>query len=266
VDEKTPQAALRAATARLATLVRSLKDPQARIPGLQWTVSETAAHVVCELRDYTGFAAGRPAVDTVEGARTPSELSAVVNAEQLRTYPERDPVALSAALPEAAEEYLAAVSGRTPDERTIVSNGLSMTGATMTAALIGEQLLHGWDIAKGARWPWIIPRGEALHVIAGVLSMVPDYLDRERARGRHISYELRMRGGPRYRVAIDDGSARVTPAGERVDCVITADPVAFLLVGYGRVPQLGQVLRGRIMASGRKPWLGFEFGRLITGP
>jgi uncharacterized protein (TIGR03083 family) len=266
VDDSTPDAALRSAATRLGHLVRSVSDPQARVPGLQWTIAETAAHVVCELRDYVGFAAGRSAAPTVDGARSPSERAAIVNAEQLRTYPERDPAVLAAALSPAVDAFLAAASARPADEHTTVSNGLPMTAATMTAALLGEQLLHGWDIARAARKPWTIPRGEALHVIAGVLSMVPDYLDRERARGRHIGYELRMRGGPRYRVAIDDGAARVTAAGERVDCVISANPVAFLLVGYGRVSQVGQVLRGRIVAGGRKPWLGLAFGQLITGP
>jgi uncharacterized protein (TIGR03083 family) len=262
----TADAALRSAAARLANLLRSVRDPNARVPGLQWTIAETGAHVVCELRDYIGFAAGHPAPDSVAGTRTPSERAAVVNAEQLRTYPERDPAALADAITQGVEDYLATASRRTADERTTVSNGVPMSTATMTAALLGEQLLHGWDIAHGAGQPWSLPPDEALLVIAGVVSMVPDYLDRERARGRHISYELRMRGGPRYRVVIDDGAARVTPAGERVDCVISADPAAFLLVGYGRLSQVGQVLRGRILASGRKPWLGLAFGQLITGP
>src|SRR5262249_21847824 len=157
-----------------------------------------------------------------------SERAAVVNAEQLRTYPERDPAALAEAVGTQVEEYLATASRRAADEPTTVSNGVSMTTDMMTAALLGEQLLHGWDIAHAAGQPWSMPRDESLYVIAGVVSMVPDYLDRERARGRHVSYELRMRGGPRYRVVIDDGTAKVTPAGERVDCVISADPAAFL--------------------------------------
>jgi hypothetical protein len=37
-------------------------------------------------------------------------------------------------------------------------------------------------------------------------------------------------------MVIADGTATVAAAGERADCVITADPVAFLLLGYGRSP------------------------------
>jgi hypothetical protein len=38
-------------------------------------------------------------------------------------------------------------------------------------------------------------------------------------------------------MAIANGTGVVTAAGESADCVITADPVAFLLLGLGRVPQ-----------------------------
>ena len=98
------------------------------------------------------------------------------------------------------------------------------------------------------------------------MTMVPDYLDRRRAAGLRVRYELRLRGGPRYRIAIDDGEAEVTAPGRPADCWISADPAAFLLVGYGRSGQWGQIARGKLVAGGRKPWLGFAFGQLITGP
>jgi len=75
-----------------------------------------------------------------------------------------------------------------------------------------------------------------------------------------------MRGGPSYRLAVADGTAVVTAAGERADCVITADPVAFLLLGYGRIRQLSPVLRGQLRPGGRKPWLAMRFGTLLYSP
>lgn len=38
-------------------------------------------------------------------------------------------------------------------------------------------------------------------------------------------------------MAIANGTGVVTAAGESAACVITADPVTFLLLGLGRVPQ-----------------------------
>jgi hypothetical protein len=84
--------------------------------------------------------------------------------------------------------------------------------------------------------------------------------------GLRVSYELRMRGGRRFRLAFADGAATVTAAGERADCVITADPVAFLLLGFGRITQWPLIFRGRLRAGGRKPWLALRFGSLLVTP
>jgi hypothetical protein len=92
---------------------------------------------------------------------------------------------------------------------------------------------------------------------------VPKYL---RPRTTNASFELRLRGAPRYRVAIANGTGVVTVAGEKADCVITADPVTFLLLGLNRVPQLPQLLRGKLWARGRKPWLAAKFGTLLESP
>ncbi|MGE5290807.1 MAG: hypothetical protein ACM3ML_27165 [Micromonosporaceae bacterium] len=98
------------------------------------------------------------------------------------------------------------------------------------------------------------------------MAMVPDYVDRRQAAGLHLAYELRFRGGLRYGLTVDAGTVAITAPGRQVDCWISADPVVFLEVGYGRTAQWGQILRGRILAGGRKRWLGVTFGRLITGP
>jgi uncharacterized protein (TIGR03083 family) len=260
-------AELRAGTVRTAQLLRAVPDPGVRIPGLQWTIAEAAAHLVGELTDYTRYVTGeRKAHGFDDPDQSPSQRSAAANVAQLAAYPERDLGTLADALAPAVEGFLTAAAGRSGDEAIPASNGLTMTLPTMIAALLGEQVIHGIDIARASGQKWPISRGDALVVVAGVMAMVPDYVDRKLAAGLHITYELRFRGGSSYRVAIDDGSARVVGPAGPVDCVISADPVAFLLVGYGRTGQLGAILTGKIVASGRKPWLGLKFGRLITGP
>ena len=140
-----------------------------------------------------------------------------------------------------------------------------MTVPVMTAAMLGDLLVHGLDIARalGRRWP--IAREDALLVMGGVMAMAPGYVDRQRTAGLHVAYELRFRGGPRYQLTVDDATATVTPPDGKADCWISADPVAFLLVGYGRAGHWGQAFRGKIVAGGRKPWLGPKFGKILTG-
>jgi uncharacterized protein (TIGR03083 family) len=257
---------LREAAQRAAAVIRQAPDGAAPVKGLQWTVAETAAHLLSEFHDYAAIVSGAATVSTVDGQQSAAQQTSAANAQQLVRLAERDLARLADALPPAVDAFIAANTGRDPAATLRAPNGVLMTPATMSAALLGELLVHGFDIARATGQPWSIPAPEATEVVGGVMAMLPDYLDRQRAAGRTLSYEVRLRGGPRYRIAIANGAAEVGGAGPAVDCVITANPVAFLLVGYGRVGQLGQALRGRILAGGRKPWLGFAFGQLVTGP
>jgi uncharacterized protein (TIGR03083 family) len=264
------QTALRDAAIRAAAMLLTVPDPGVRVPGLDWTVTETAAHLVAEIEDYTDFVTGDldPRIGLALSApdSTPTELSAASNRRQLEASAGLGLAELADRLVPAADAFGAATPGRSDDEPILTSNGLSTTVPAMTTALLGEVLVHGFDIARAAGLPWTIDPQEALQVLDGIMTMVPDYVDRQAAAGIHVTYELRLRKGPRYRLSIDDGTAEVSGPGAKVDCWISADPVAFLLVGFGRIGQWGQILRGRMLAGGRKPWLGFKFGELLTGP
>ena len=261
--------ALRHAVARSADLWRHIDKPDAPAPGLTWTAAETAAHVVGDLRDYTqaltrhanGYMthANRP-------TESPSRLSAKVNARHLEEVPERNLHRLADMLEVAADAYLNAAVAADPTVEIATPNGLVIGPSTMAALLLGEQLIHGLDISRTAKIPWTIAAADAFLVIPGVLTVAPQYLRPQRAGGVHISFELRMRGGASYRLVVDDGTAVVTAAAQKADCVITADPVAFLLLGYGRISQLSPVLRGQLRPGGRKPWLAMKFGTLLDSP
>ncbi len=260
---------LRDAVARSADLWRAVDKPDAPAPGLVWTAAETAAHVVGDLRDYTqaltrhahGYMthANRP-------TESPSRLSARVNARHLDEVPERNLHRLADMLEETAAAYLDAAAAADPGAEIPTPNGLVIGPSTMACLLLGEQLIHGLDISRAAKEPWTITAGDALLVIPGVLTVAPQYLRPNRAAGVHASFELRMRGGVGYRLAVHDGTAVVTAAGEKADCTISADPVAFLLLGYGRIPQWSPVIRGQLRPGGRKPWLAMKFGKLLYSP
>jgi len=260
--------ALRSAAERTARMVRTVPDGAARVPGMDWSASETAAHLVGELSFYTGFLTGqrdaRDYLDQGPGGPTAAERNAAANTRQLREFPERELSRLADAIVAAAEEFAGAAAGRPDSDRALVTNGMTLTVPVMSALLLGEQVVHGLDIARAARLPWTIAPQDSLLVLAGAVAVLPDYVDRRAAAGRHVSYELRLRGGPGYRLAFDDGTLSVTAPGPRADCAISADPVAFLLVGYGRTGQWGQIIRGKLVAGGRKPWLGLGFGKLLT--
>jgi uncharacterized protein (TIGR03083 family) len=265
------RAAFADAVSRSAQLWRNVSNPVAHVPGLAWTAAQTAAHVVGDLREYTEALTrhinGEPAALKIPDG-SPARVRTAVNDRHLIAVSERDPRRLADALEESATHYLAAASAIDASEPAAIltADGLVLEPAVMTCLLLGEQMVHGLDIARAAHRPWTIDRQDALLVIPAVLSLAPQYLRPERTKGLDISYELRMRGGCRYRMAITNGTGVVTAAGQKADCVVTADPVAFLLVGCGRVAELPQLLRGRLRAGGRKPWLAAKFGSLLASP
>ena len=261
--------ALAQAVARSAQLWRSVADSAAPVPGLTWTAGQTAAHVVGDMREHTEaltthLNGGGAALNIPDGS--PARARTTVNHRHLSDVAERDPRRLADMLEESAASYLAAASAVDSSESIalLTADGLVLEPAVMTCLLLGEQLVHGLDIARAAHLPWSIGRDDALLVIPAVLSLAPKYL--RPSRTKNMSFELRMRGGCRYRMAITNGMGVVTASGQKADCVITADPVTFLLLGLGRVPQLPQLVRGKLRAGGRKPWLAAKFGTLLASP
>ncbi|RDH76505.1 maleylpyruvate isomerase family mycothiol-dependent enzyme [Mycolicibacterium moriokaense] len=260
--------ALYAAAGRTAALLRRAENAQRPVPGLDWTAAETAAHLTGELRDYT-LALSRHTGGYLTHANRPTEspsrMGAAVNARQLIDVPERDPGRLADLIEEAALGYLSAADAADESAAIPTANGLVLSPPTMTSLLLGEQLIHGFDIARALGARWDLDTHEARLVIPGALSVAPRYL-RPSAAATRVSFELRIRGANAYRMAVDRGTAVVTGAGAKSDCVITADPVAFLLLCYGRISPWSPILRGKLRAGGRKPWLAMKFATLMTSP
>jgi hypothetical protein len=273
VRRADPQAtaALADAVARSAQLWRSIADPAAPVPGLAWTAGQTAAHVVGDMREYTDALTSHlngehSAMEVPDGS--PARARTAVNDRHLIDISERDPRRLAHMLEETAARYLAAAGAvdRSEQVAIVTADGLVLEPAVMTCLLLGEQLVHGLDIARAGHRRWTIGRDDALLVIPAALSLAPKYLRPSRIENLRVSFELRMRAGCRYRMAIANGTGVATMAGEKADCVITADPVAFMLIAFGRVPQWSQIVRGKLRAGGRKPWLAAKFGTLLASP
>jgi putative sterol carrier protein len=76
-----------------------------------------------------------------------------------------------------------------------------------------------------------------------------------------------LRGGTRFAVRIDDGTAQVSAEpSQRPDCTIVSEPVTFFLLALGRCNPGAAIARGRILAWGRKPWLASGFPAYFIAP
>lgn len=260
-------AALATVAERTAAMMGQISNSRAPVPGLTWTAGEVAAHLVADLREYTEVIAGhgpRPAL--ASAGATVVDLTEADNQRQLANYPERNLSRLATALTDAVPAFVAAAEAAPAEARVSTPFAMTVSPATIAAIVLGEQLMHGLDLARAAGQRWPMSAAEARLVIPGLMDLLPAYIRRDQTRGLSVRYELRFGDGLRYQLAIENETGRVTAPTGRPDCVITGGPVAFLLVAYGRVSHWHPLLRGKIRAGGRKPWLGLRFNHLTANP
>jgi hypothetical protein len=122
--------------------------------------------------------------------------------------------------------------------------------------LLGEILIHARDIARAVRRPWQITPRQAVLVFAGLVPVLPGWVNPERAGKLTATFEVRVRGSTPHMWAFVDGRLSVDPDPQpKPDVHIAAQPVAFLLVCYRRLPLWQAIAAGRVIAWGRRPWL-----------
>lgn len=275
VDHDRTRAALRAAVPRLAGMLRAVGDRDAPSGIPPWTVSDTGVHVSAVYLAYcSAFTGESPDLDRVlpAGISQFRERITAVNAAALALIGSGERGRLGDIVAERGERFLRATEGLAPDAPVATpwyGQHSVLSLATATGLMLNETVLHGLDIARGARLPWTIAPEEARLVLGQTMpAMMPLTLDREKAKGVRIAFDLAIRGGPRLAIVVDGGTATVTrDAPPRTyDCRITAAPTAFLLLSFRRAPMWKLIARGQIRGSGRKPWLAPRLRDLFRSP
>jgi uncharacterized protein (TIGR03083 family) len=261
--------ALRRSAAATDELLGSIGESRADVPvpGLTWTVAETAAHLVALLRQSAAFASG--ARDgAAERAALPAsggigERMALANARELDRLGERRIPVLRELLARSVDEYATLIAGPRDGGPVETLSGPE-DPAAMTVALVGEQLVHGFDLARAVGRRWTIDPDAARLTLTGLVPFLPHMVDAEAIRHVRARIEVRIVGGPRFTLVLDHGRAAVEPADGRCDCWIQAEPVPYLLTGYGRVNRWLPVLRRQIRAGGRRPWIAARLASYLT--
>jgi uncharacterized protein (TIGR03083 family) len=247
-----------AATA-VATRLRQIPDGSAKVPGLEWSASELGAHLVTEARRFERFGKGG-------GDPFPEGGVADYNAGEIDDVDEVD-LQQQAEIFEMDHAVFAEHARQRKADDPFMWFDLPITWAEAGCIYLGELAIHSLDLARVMRRSYKIDRDAAVQISYGLLSILPSFVDKQAARGFTGSFELKLRGAVPVNLSFEDGKLMASLAdGKRPDCKISADPEAFLLVGYGRISQWGPILRGKLLASGRKPWLGLKFSRLLLNP
>jgi uncharacterized protein (TIGR03083 family) len=273
LDREAARAAISAAAGRFTALLRETDDIEGPAGGTNWTVAETAAHVSVLLAGFSAAIAGEPQALTPDqylDADFPTRL-ANSNAATNAMVDHTDAGRLAELITAGAQQFLKLAAAADPQMECATpwyGPGRTRTPDCLTALALGELTVHGHDIATGTGGPWPIPAEHAKLILGTVCpEMSPLMVRPEAGRGTPVTYEIRLRSnGPRYVIQVADGTAEVRAVGGPVDCVISADPVTYLLVVYGRMPLGRALLRGGILAKGRRPWLGLRFKNLFFNP
>jgi uncharacterized protein (TIGR03083 family) len=273
LDQDGARLAISAAAQRFAALLRETDDIGRPVAGTDWTVAETAAHVSVVLGAFSAAIAGEPQALSPEqylDADFPTRLAAT-NEATIAVVDHSDAGRLAEVITGGAQRFLEVASAADPQMECATpwyGQGRTRTVDCLTALALGELTVHGHDIATGTGRPWPISAEHAKLILGTVCpEMAPLVVRPEAGRGAPMTYEVRLRGdGPRYVIRVADGTAEVRAVGGPVDCVISADPVTYLLVVYGRMPLGRALMRGGMLARGRRPWLGLRFKNLFFNP
>jgi len=259
IDKNEAVAALRSTVPDVVAAIRNINNPDAPAIG-SWTAGDVAAHLIDVAEDNRNVARG-------EGTRYPTtDDVAAINQERLARRHERDPRVLAERYETSMTTYLDELE-RVEGDPVIPWADFEIPLSAQLAADISECLIHGWDITQAEGRPWRIDPASAGLSAKGLAPFMIQYVDPQAAAGFTGTFEIRLRGQWILHYVFTDGRLSIhEPAGRRVDVRISADPVGYLLVGYGRVSQWGPALKGQMLAWGRKPWLAFKFATLLRNP
>jgi hypothetical protein len=252
---------------RFARLVETIERPDERAHGLEWTVAETAVHVLKGYEYYAACLRGEtPEVAPRDPRETMPAYVARENRLQIDAEPERDPGKLAERLRSSLRTLMDVALDVGPDGTAVFMAGYSEDTTTSVCTIIEELAVHGFDIARrtGARWD-VDPESAVLAVYSTTAGL-PLALDRDKAAGRNIHVKIHLRHGSSFSIRFRDGRVWSEVTNERPDVHVSADPLTYLLVGFGRKSLLEPILRGQLFAWGRKPWVMLTVPKLFLDP
>ncbi len=266
VDWRAARHAVATAGPRLTALLRSVRKPEANALG-EWDTSELAVHISHGMDTVTAMTQGGG--NLLEDIWGLGALSGVMVAGEGR----RSPAEMADRIDATVARFLSATD---PDgeDRSVswMVQGTEMPLSMLTCHILNELTVHGRDIALAEGAPWPIDRAHAALIVEGFLFPSLDALGRamvnqENAARKRARFEVRLRGGGRAWLRFHDGDFSVerSPQGP-VDCHLSVDPEAFLLVAWGRISQWPAIARGQLLAWGRRPWLGVQLRSWLRNP
>jgi uncharacterized protein (TIGR03083 family) len=252
--------AIEQAGRRVAELLSHAEEPDRGVPGLDWTLGDLAAHLAARTQLFTAYLAGT--------TRPEGEIARIAeeNGRHIRERRDRPFADQVEEMRSNVSSFVATTRGKLGADPFPWYSELTLDVATASGLLLGELVVHGLDAARTLGRPWPIAANDARTIIRAAAALAPWYVDPEATRGDRSTYRVSVRGGPVFRVRVDDGTASVERADGDADCTIRSDPVALVLVSYGRISRWRAAATGKLVATGRRPWRALRFDRSFLPP
>lgn len=255
---------LAVAIKQLVRLLSNVRNPNAPATN-RWTVTDVAAHIAGNLEVCTAMVRGVPSpAGSIDAIGALNDLV-------IATLGERDINRLGQHIEAHAAAYIEAISSLDSDSLVPWHAHLRVPASTLAGLSLGEAIVHGLDIARATDQPWPVRAEWARTVIDAALPVLPHYLKPDRVADRHMRFKIRLRGSEPLtaHLLIADGQLTVTErsvGGDKVDCYVSADPWTFVRVMYGRSGLAAPLASGKIVAWGRRPWLGLRLPGYFRAP
>jgi len=254
---------LATAAERFIRLLETQPHTATPIPGSRWTVRDAAAHLAGGLRRHIDYVHG-------EGTLAPTldkEHFSNRTRSQLDETSEADSENLAGQIRNGVADYHALTASTPADQPIAYHGGLRPTLAQLTAVLLGEYVLHGYDVAVALGEPWPIEPEHAALVVGAYRLFLPLIFQPDAADGLQATFHVAVSGTDPYFVRIAHGAyEELDAAPPAVDCSIATDAVTALLVQSGRLSQWPAIALGRLTFSGARSEVGPRFASLFLFP
>lgn len=234
---------------RFCRLARSA-DPDARRPGLEWTVQQVVAHVLSLAHRYEAITEGRD----VRRAGRARDLDEIYRDELNRVM---------APLPELVDQLEAflpvldrAFDKMPTDARYEYQCNAMCSGLVLQVIWLGELVLHGEDIARAIGVSWDISERDMLLYHLVPVELAHALLREDLPKSTDISVALQVRGARPYVIHIHDGILDMRPRqpGDRPDAVVKAPASTSVKLLLNRIGPIGATRNGLRIVGGRRPW------------
>lgn len=248
VRERTSQA-----LQRFDRLARTA-DPHARPPRSNWTVQQLVSHVLTLAHRYLLYVEGGYRL-----AAYPREVS-VLNQTELE--------AAMAPMPELIDRLhtlapqLDELFDEVADEGRVLGFhcGAMVDGITWQTNWLGELLLHGQDIARAVKAPWVLAERDMLLIARGLMQVGPAFVRTTIAPRTNICAAIVIPEARPYLIHIHDGVGEIrgSAPNDRPDAILRLPASTLTQLLYQRIGPLTAARMGLRVVGGRRPWLAFK--------